>query len=67
MMLQFEDVLFRVVVDRQTSRFSGHFGLGGLFLGHESSPGSGFCDLYACESGFLEHRLTKRINVCFIF
>ena len=53
MMLQFEDVLFHVVVDRQASCPSGHLGFGGLFLGHEGRSCGGFCDLYACKSGFL--------------
>ena len=59
-MLQFEDVLFEVLVERQACGLGSHFGLCSLLLGHECRPGSGFCDLDACESGFLQSQ--KNIN-----
>ena len=54
MMLQFEDILFEVVIDRHACCLGCHLGFGGLLLGHESGPGSGLRNLYACESGFLQ-------------
>ena len=54
MMLQFEDVLFEVLIERQACGLGSHFSFCSLLFGHECRPGSGFCDLDACESGFLQ-------------
>ena len=72
MMLQFEDVLFEVLVERQACGLGSHFGLCSLLLGHECRPGSGFCDLDACESGFLQSQKEKchysiSIIICYAF
>ena len=74
MMLQFEDVLFEVLVERQACGLGSHFGFCSLLLGHECRPGSGFCDLDACESGFLQsqkewcHQISVGIIIiCYVF
>ena len=54
MMLHFENVLFAIVVDLQSGRPGGHFGLGGLFLRHKGRAGSCLCDLNARQAGFLK-------------
>ena len=61
--LNFEDILTAVVVNGQAGRHGRNPGLHCLLLWHEGSSGSGLCNLYPCESCFLEIKRSFFVNM----